>query len=118
MYHREPGDDLLSTDKRLKYKWGWTRIASQISKEEIKKWTHFQGSFARLNGFELEAIQWSNSDEPVYYEASINYIGEFITSVGREDKKMFLKRIDAQIGAEKLLKDWIKTQYKMIVIGK
>jgi len=113
MYDREPGDDLLSTDKRLKYKWKWSRIATQIDEEEIKKWTHFQCSQAFINGFELEAAQWG-SDEDVTYGSTVYYRGEHIISL-REKNDHYSTRIDAQIGAEILLHDWVTEQYNKIV---
>ncbi len=107
MYTRHKGDDLLSKDNRLKYKWKWCRVASQIDEEDIKKWTYFQISHCRLNDWELEATQWgSGYNEPVYYSASIYYIGLKISSI-----EGFKTRIEAQIGAEKLLHKWIKTEY-------
>ena len=108
-YDREFGDDLCSNDKRLKYKWKWQRVASQISENELKKWTHFQCSRARVNEeWDLIAIQWS-SGEDVTYEANIGYIGEDIADI-----EGFKTRLDAQIGAEKLLKNWIKNQTLLI----
>jgi len=97
-------DDLRSKDSRLQYKWRWIRIAVQIPEEEIKKWKHFQSSCARLGDWQLEAIQW-----PGYYEAQINYVGNSVANQGG-----FKARIEAQIGAEKLLKTWIKEQSKLV----
>ena len=104
-YARAFGDDLLSKDKRLKYKWVWTRVASRISEEEeIKKWTHFQCSESKIGDWELEANQvpenWNGSI--VSYEARIHYNGNDIAS-----QEGFKTRLEAQIGAEKLLKDWL-----------
>ncbi len=108
-YHRHPGDDLLSMDARLKYKWKWCRVASGISREEIKKWTHFQSSYCQIGAWTLEAIQWGGADN-VRYEAAIRY-GETIAS-----REGFKTRIEAQIAAEKLLSEWIEKQYKEIVL--
>lgn len=97
-------DDLQSNDSRLKYKWRWSRIAAQIPEEEIKKWRRFQCSYARLNDWQMEAIQ-----RPGYYEAQINYKGNRIS-----EQNGFKTRIAAQIGAEKLLKIWIRKQVQII----
>ena len=116
MYHRECGDELSSNDKRLKYKWEWCRVASQVSKEEIKKWTHFQTSKCNFNGWELQAILWG-SGEGVRYESTIYYRGEHILSSRENEEEFFKTRLEAQIDAEKLLKNWITTEYKRIIKG-
>ncbi len=95
MYTRHGGDDLLSKDKRLKYNWKWSRSASMISDEEIKKWTHFQVSHSVVGDWELEAIQWGS--ENIIYEAVVKHIDNYIITQGG-----FKTRIEAQIGAEKL----------------
>jgi len=97
-------DDLQSKNSRLKYKWRWSRIAAQIPEDEIKKWRHFQCSYSRVDNWQMEAIQW-----PGYYEAQINYIGNRIA-----EQNGFKTRIAAQIGAEKLLKTWIRKQVQTI----
>ena len=107
-YDREFGDNLCSKDKRLTRKWKWTRVASRISEEDIKKWTHFQCSEAKVGVWGLEALQWG-SGEKVRYEASIMYLGNQIAS-----QEGFPTRLDAQIGAEKLLIHWINKQKKLI----
>ena len=112
-YDRHVGDDLLSKDRRLEYHWKWSRVAARVSPEEIKNMTHFQCSFAKTGSWEIEATQWG--DEPVYYEASIHYRGEPIKSISTDRNTGFKTRIEAQIAAEKLLKDWIKEQYKLII---
>ena len=56
------------------------------------------------------AIQWGL--EPVYYEAEINYSGNSIISIGARREDGFKTRISAQIACEKLLVDWVTTQYK------
>lgn len=111
MYEKEFGDDILSKDKRLKHKWVWSRIASQIDKEEIKKWTHFQVSESKVYDWTLKAIQWGGG-ETVRYEARIEYIGHHIACSRGNDYKT---RIDAQIAAETLLRSWIKEQHTLIV---
>lgn len=105
MYERQAGDDLCSKDKRLKYKWVWTRIACQIPADEIKKWTHFQCSHANIGRWTLESVQWASD-----YEVRVDYNDETVVSKGG-----FKSRIDAQIGGEKLLVAWITEQYKEIV---
>lgn len=112
-YERHKGDDLLSKDRRLKYKWRWCRNAAQFSKEETKKWTHFQTSHCRISNWILEAVQWGS--EPVYYEAIITYNGDPIASVGHGEEIGFKTRIGAQIGAEELLEAWIKEEHSKIV---
>ena len=97
-------DHLQSKDPRLKYRWRWIRIAAQIPEEEIKKWRHFQCSCASLGDWQMKAIQWLNS-----YEAEIQYSDERIAA-----QKGFKTRIDAQIGAEKLLRVWIRKQLRII----
>ncbi|MFH2031479.1 MAG: hypothetical protein ABIJ40_12835 [Bacteroidota bacterium] len=113
MYKRHDGDDLFSEDKRLKYKWTWCRVASQIDEKEIKKWTHFQVSECIIERWRLKAIQWGG--DFIRYEAEITYGGEHITSIGDDKKNVFKTRIEAQIAAEKLLKCWIKEEYKRII---
>jgi hypothetical protein len=106
-FPRHYGDDLLSTDKCLKFKWHWCRVASQFSNEEVKNWTHFQVSNCMPDKlWKLEAVLWHSGDG-VIYEARINYGNNQIAS-----KEGFKTRIDAQICAEKLLKDWILVEYK------
>jgi len=109
MYERQIGDNLLSKDKRLKYNWRWSRIASQIPEEELRKWTHFQCSGCKIREWELEATQWGSGDD-VTYEATIDYNGAYITG-----KEGFETRIDAQIGAENILKKWIQEQYNLVI---
>jgi len=100
-------NDLQSKDSRLNRKWKWSRTAVGYAEEETKKWKHFQCSHARLGDWEMEAIQWSD-----YYEARINYVGNVIVH-----QDGFKTRIDAQIGAEKLLKTWIKQQLRTVSTG-
>jgi len=107
-YHREPGDDLNTKDTRLEYRWKWSRVASRVPEEEIKKWTHFQCSKATVGSWTLWSTQW-NSGSDVNYEASIRYRDEHIARLGD-----FKTRLDAQIAAEKLLVDWINEQKELI----
>ena len=107
-YKRQFGDNLCSTNKRLKLNWRWLRIASMCSEEEIKKWTHFQCSISNLDHRELEATQW-HSDENVNYEATIAYRGSRVS-----DSPNHKTRLEAQIAAEALLLKWIREQNKMI----
>ena len=112
MYERKNGDDLLSEDTRLQYKWEWSRSASRYNSKQLEKWTHFQCSESKsVSKWRLGAIQWGNSDN-VRYEARIEYIGDHIASSRGND---FKTRIEAQIGAEKMLRDWITTEYKKII---
>lgn len=113
-YPRNYGDDLLSTDKRLRFKWRWSRSASQFSREELKKWTHFQVSECILpdNLWKLEAVLW-HSGGSVVYEARVNYGSNRIAS-----KEKFKTRLDAQIGAEKLFEDWVTCEFKKMVKNK
>lgn len=105
MYERQFGDDLCSKDQRLKYRWTWTRIASGYKSAELKAWTHFQTSESNVgSGWNLEAVQWSDG-----YEARICYVSDTITS-----REGFKTRLDAQIGAEKLLREWIEREYKRL----
>ncbi len=113
MYERHEGDDLLSKDKRLQYKWKWSRVAFEIPQREIDKWTHFQVSCCRIGGWICEAIQWGH--EPVYYEASISYVGSSIVSRGSNRETGYKTRIEAQIAAEKLLIEWVTKQYKELI---
>lgn len=108
-YERHKGDDLLSNDSRLKYKWKWSRLATHIPAEIRKKWTHFQSSFCRIGSWELEAIQWPINGD-VDYEARIAYG----CNNNIADKRHFKTRIEAQIGAEKLLLSWLNKQKKLI----
>lgn len=108
MYKRKFGDNLCSTDKRLKLNWIWSRIASQYSEEEIKKWNHFQCSISNLGKWELEATQWKDG-ENVNYEATIAYQGNRVS-----DSPNHKTRLDAQIAAEALLLKWIREQSKII----
>lgn len=112
MYERHEGDNLLSNDPRLKCKWKWSRVASRCTEEELRKWTHFQVSFAEIGDWTLETIQWGA--EPVYYESSVEYGGDRITSVGHNRKTGTQTRIEAQIRAERLLMEWITKEYKFI----
>ncbi len=108
-YKRQPGDDLKSKDPRLRYRWKWIRIASGISEEKRKKWTHFQGSDCEPGGgWSLEALQWGGSE--IRYSAAILYGGDTVVSLDQ-----FETRLDAQLGAEALLEDWIRTEYERIV---
>ena len=93
-------DDLSSKDLRLKYGWRWIRDGAQLTDNQIKKMRHFQVSCAHLSDWQMEAVEWSRD-----YEARINYAGE---PIARQNG--FKSRIDAQIGAEKLLKNWIREQ--------
>ena len=104
-YKRHEGDDLLSLDPRLKYKWRWSRIAAQIPEEELKKWTHFQCSICHIGKWTLESTQWG-ADE-ISYEATISYKDN---QLARE--KGFNSRIEAQIGAEKLAKKVLEKMSK------
>jgi len=97
-------DDLHSSDPRLKYKWKWARIAAQIPDDKIKRMRHFQCSYSRLGDWTLEAVQWSGE-----YEAQIRFMDNDIA-----EKAGFKTRLAAQIGAEKLLKTWIKEQSRII----
>ena len=119
MYKRYEGDDLSSEDSRLKYEWKWSRGGSGISNKELEKWTHFQISYTEIDGWELEAIQWSrgydniNESQTVCYEAVINFNHNKIASINE-----FPTRISAEIEAEKLLHDWIEQQHKKIIASK
>jgi hypothetical protein len=108
LYERKHGDDLLSDDPRLRYKWEWSRVASQIPAEELKKWTHFQCSQAVIGDWTLETTQWSD-DDTVSYEATVTVNGNCIVS-----KEGFPTRIAAALGAEKLLKDWIQSEWNKL----
>ena len=112
MTEREFGDDLCAEDPRLKLKWEWNRVASQCSEEEIKQMTHFQTSNAKYKDWELCVVQWTDrsKETEVSYEVQIKYEGNRIASV-----EGFGTRLEAQIGAEKLLVDWIMQQYKQIM---
>jgi hypothetical protein len=112
-YERHKGDDLLSNDHRLKYKWRWVRSASEISEKDLKKWTHFQCSSCNVGNWELEAIQWGSCDD-ISYEATFRW-GQGDTIKRKEG---FCTRIEAQIGAEKMLDDWIREQHTKIVNNK
>ena len=103
MYNRHEGDDLLSEDQRLKYRWQWCRVASGIGAEELKKWTHFQMSECEIGDWTLTATSWGG--ENVTYEASIIYREKVVSSDG------FKTRIEAQIAAEKLVRLWTAKQY-------
>ena len=110
-YTREKGDDLLSKDKRLIYNWRWSRIAAKRTKDDTKNWTHFQCSKSEVGDWELKAVQWGYGDG-VNYTAEITYNGDQIA-----EKEGFDTRLDAQIGAESLLEDWIRKQYQKIIIN-
>ena len=110
-YEREIGDDLLSNDPRLKYEWKWVRIAADEPEEVLKKWTHFQCSGCRFGKWKLEVTQWDGKN--ITYEASASYNGEPITS-----KEGFDTRLEAQIGAEKMLAEWIQEQYHQLINSK
>ncbi len=108
MYERKFGDNLCGRDKRLKLNWKWSRIASQYSEEELKKWTHFQCSISSLGSWELEATQWGDN-ENVNYEAIIAYEGNRVS-----DSPNHKTRLLAQIAAETLLLKWIREQSEII----
>lgn len=108
-YTRQKGDDLLSKDKRLRYKWEWSRIASGIDEEELKKWTHFQCSQCKVGNWHLRAIQWGHGED-VSYEAEISYNNSDIIS-----QREFKTRLEAEIGAEKLLYGWLETECQRIL---
>lgn len=111
MYDRKHGDDILSKDKRLQHHWVWSRSASEYNSEQLKKWTHFQISKSKVYDWTLEAIQWG-SGEKVRYEARIGYQDNHIANSRGKD---FKTRIEAQIAAEKLLKNWITSEYTKII---
>ena len=108
MYTREKGDNLCSKDKRLKCHWKWARIASGYTDIEIKKWTHFQCSLACIDNWTLEVTQWGGGDS-VRYKETINYAKSRVIS-----GKYYKTRLDAQIGAERLLLDWLCKQKLLI----
>ncbi len=111
-YKRQPGDDLLSNDPRLKYFWRWIRGGSGISRETLKTWTHFQISFCEIEDWRLESVQWSRGHElGSWYQSCVSYGGE---SIVRSEER-HETRLDAQIGAEALLEKWIRTEYERIV---
>jgi hypothetical protein len=108
-YPRYPGDDLKSKDPRLKRKWEWCRSASQISDEDLKKWTHFQTSQCVEDMFVLEAVQWKNHKDGVEYaeyEAIVSWDGTILAA-----EHEIGTRIEAQIAAERLVKEWFEEQY-------
>jgi len=104
-YERHKGDDLLSLDPRLKYKWQWSRMATQVPEEELKKWTHFQCSICYIGEWRLGSTQWGGDE--ISYEATVSYKGNRLAS---EDG--FNSRIEAQIGAEKLAKEVLEEMCK------
>lgn len=104
MYERHKGDNILSEDPRLKHKWEWSRVASGVPEEELVNWTHFQVSESHFGYWTMSAIQWG--EDPVYYEATIEYRGDRMTLGSAEEIKAET-RIEAQIKAEKMLVDWI-----------
>ena len=106
MYERKFGDNLCNKDKRLRLKWKWSRIASQIPDAELRKWTHFQCSFAEIAHWELEATQWGSKEE-VDYKATISFDYNRIKSSGGHKT-----RLAAQIAAEELLLLWLREQVK------
>lgn len=110
MYHRETGDDLLKKDERLKRHWVWSRSACGHSKEQLKKWTHFQCSKANVYDWIITAILWGRGDH-VSYSTRIEYLGNHIAS-----KEGYKTRIEAQIAGEKMLIDWIKSEHLKICV--
>lgn len=112
MYERHKGDDLLSDDPRLKRKWQWRRIASGYTLKQLKKWTHFQCSESRFNGWELSVCQWGSS--PKYYSSEVRYNSEHIISTWDNCDKCVATRIEAQIIVEKMLVDWVTEQYNFL----
>ena len=106
-YHREFGDDLFNKDQRLKYYWAWSRSASCFTTKQLKNWTHFQVSFCDVGDWMLKVVQHPEV-KGVSYAAVIKYKGNIIVW-----KKEFKTRLDAQIGAEKLLVEWVREQYKV-----
>ena len=87
----------------------WSRSATGVSKNIADTWTHFQVSQSlSIKNWKLSATQWGSA-ENVRYEARIVYSSNHIAS-----KDDFETRIDAQIGAEKLLIDWINQQMQKI----
>lgn len=114
MYERHDGDDILSEDPRLKYKWEWCRIASGYNLKELENWTHFQSSEAEVgNGWKLEVSQWGG--EVVYYRYQIEYVGSHMAS--NYGDKSISTRIEAQIKCEELLVMWITGEYDFIIKG-
>lgn len=121
MYKRHEGDDLLSDDPRLKFKWEWNRGAHGITEEELADWTHFQVSRCIMGDWEISAVQWGA--DTTYYEPMVEYQGPdrtiFLagsedTLLGEEDTTIET-RIEAQIKAEEMLIDWITNAEKRAV---
>lgn len=109
-----PGDDLKSKDPRLIYRWRWIRVASGFGENELKIWTHFQGSCCKVGNWQLAAIQWSKGKEGdwgVWYESSVSWGFESIVKLEERHET----RLDAQIGAEALLEEFIRTEYNRII---
>ncbi len=135
-HERHKGDDLLSDDPRLKFKWSWSKFANTgATKEDIAHWTHFQVSESIIGDWKMKVIQ--RGVDVIYYESMIGYAGEngeFGFNLDYEELNMsgedlgFKTRIEAQIRAEKMLVawitdaensiiDWIKREYKLIMIN-
>ncbi len=112
MYERHKGDDLLCDDPRLKRGWEWSRIASGYNLKELKKWTHFQCSESKFDGWELTVCQWGNPLK--YYSSGVRYVGDTIISTGNNRNECATTRIEAQIIAEKMLIDWVTEQFYKI----
>lgn len=49
-------DDIRASNKTLKYKWKWCRVASQRTKQQIAKMTHFQISEAFLDNWTMRLL--------------------------------------------------------------
>lgn len=93
------GVDRLGTKKDgLKLKWIWGN--------KFYSWTEKDGTIpsqictTELGYFTLEVIFWHT-----YYEAELRHIDGTLKSIGDNDNKIILTRIDGQKIAEKLLRE-------------
>lgn len=109
------GDDLCSRDKRLNYRWGWSRSAALRSDQEIKRMDRFQCSECRVGDWTLTVTLWRMAlGEPDYYEYSISYGDSIITSVGGNMEGAAKTRLEGQRLAERLLVSWVTAEYNFI----
>lgn len=99
-------DKMFKTHKDLKFKWQWSRGGKPSTK---RSQVCFSELYDRKENrlWKLKAVYWYDQ-----FEAVVEYGGNHLVS-----KEGFKTRMEAQIGAEKLLFGWLTDEYTKIVKG-
>ena len=100
-YPRYKGDELKNRSARLVFVWRW---AGRVGRGGAGQCSESRS----IDGWTLTTTQWGS--DSVWYEASIEYYGRPITSIGGDEDKGFKTREDAQVAAERLLHEWLEVQ--------